>query len=214
MEMRQKQSRMSTSTLVTITVFLVLLSLKGSSSLKCFQCATTIEDDSCVTDYWGFVNDSKGITDTYIKDCQATNPEWDRCMIETLEQDGRITHFHRGCHDGKFFSTQFDSDRFKNLSAVNETTCARVVTLACYTFCQTDLCNGPQVPPNVTDPCEGWDYYYYDYNYVDLPDGVRCGAKSLHAVCCWLLVLFATFIGCGGTRERMEKFLFGPLFSP
>jgi len=136
------------------------------------------------------VNASRSLTDPdnyqdssyYIKNCTAQNPAWDRCMIETLEQDGVIQHYHRGCHDGITFGTQFDSPRFKNLTPTNETVCAHVVVLACYTFCNTDLCNGPQPPEVEQDPCANFtvsDYYYTDTSPYDNPLYALCGASGI-----------------------------------
>ena len=232
----------------------------GLTSLLCYQCATTSMDGSCITDYSGQVNASRSLSDPdyvdsgyYVKNCTAQNPRWDRCMIETLEQNGELpplplpssspfslsplplhfsisplplhfslsplplhfsfsplplhlplknrnylslinllpplfspsgvyTHYHRGCHDGKTFSQQFNSTRFRNISPTNETVCGRVVVLACYTFCTTDLCNGPQVPQEDPDPCANFtvnDYYYTDTSPYDNPLYALCGSPCL-----------------------------------
>lgn len=194
---RETKSSSWTTTIIT-TAVLIMICIQGCSSIKCYQCATTNQNEQCVNDYWGFINDSMGLTDTYIKDCTAMNPNWTRCMIETLEKDGRMQHFHRGCHDGRTFSTQFSSPRFMNIRPTNETTCAHVIVLACYTFCDTDLCNGPQPPPNKTDQCKNYAPLDYDSVFYDAELEELCGGSGRLNNFSFVSLLLVSFLAVNG----------------
>ncbi|CAL1537042.1 unnamed protein product [Lymnaea stagnalis] len=159
-----------------------------TDALLCYQCAISGADRPCITDMSGFYNTSLKLTKKYFKDCTATNPHWDRCVIETAESGGIITLFNRDCHDGLNFTEGFDDPKFRNLPANNYTTCVQknlLGKLVCYTFCATDFCNGPQPPPTKT--C----------NETELEYGDVCGATAMTAygvqgLLCFVLAAFVS----------------------
>nr|KAI8728321.1 CAunnamed protein product [Biomphalaria glabrata] len=119
-----------------------------SGALLCYQCLGTEENSQCEMNYTKLINSSTNYTHykDYFQNCSESKFTWDRCMIETSISNGKITLFHRGCHDGKTFTPTFNDTRFFNLSPNNLTTCAQLSTVVCYSFCDKDFCNGP-VPP-------------------------------------------------------------------
>ncbi|CAL1531029.1 unnamed protein product [Lymnaea stagnalis] len=177
-----------------LVLVLVLFCSAGhvSDSIMCFQCASTGPEDKCIWDTEGLINSSLGISHGYDKDCNDAYEAWDRCMIESVEYQEKVTVFHRGCHDGKNFPLHFNNSRFINVAPDNATTCAYVTAvkkLVCYTFCMTDFCNGPQ--PEVKKPCRNVTEYYYDSYYdVDLSEEYEiCGALGQRGVSAWLHAL-------------------------
>ncbi|CAL1531028.1 unnamed protein product [Lymnaea stagnalis] len=166
-----------------ITGFVLLISfLKFGGCLMCYQCGSTTDASDCFTDVGGLVNASKGLRSNYhyAKNCTASKPEWDRCMIEEAKAaNDKVSLFHRGCHDGKTFLA--DDPRFVHLKPNNASTCAIINELdmvICYSFCMTDFCNGPQPEDKV--PCNETGY------------GETCGAPGTPRDC--LLYAFMMII--------------------
>ncbi|XP_059170659.1 ly6/PLAUR domain-containing protein 1-like [Physella acuta] len=170
-----------------------------SESIMCYQCATTDMSSGCVTDIEGLINVTAGNESSYqyAKNCTDSNPEWDRCMIETWETGGKRTVFNRDCTSRNGFIIVDEGHKFYNLPANNYTTCEWVSTVnhyICYTLCKEDFCNGPQ-PPKKSDCPErnrstsSDDYYDYD---VDDP----CGGPNtvyLSKETIWFASLVAIF---------------------
>lgn len=184
----------------TISIFVLVLvcsTVRISGYLMCFQCSTTGPDVDCMSDTVGLVNASLGITQKYAKNCTDADPEWDRCMIETVQYNGKYLEFHRACTDGKTFPLHFNVSRFQDLAADNATTCAYITELkqvACYSFCRADFCNGPQPEPK--KPCRNVTESYYDSYYdVEFSEEYEiCGALGRHAATAWMKTL--TVITC------------------
>ncbi|KAH9495886.1 hypothetical protein Btru_015346 [Bulinus truncatus] len=133
-----------------------------AGALLCYQCSGTKDGSDCETNYKGLVNTSANYTHNkvYLQNCSDSNPGWDRCMIETAYTNGQTVVFHRGCHDGHNFTPLFNNTRFYNLKPNNLTTCAQLTTwFVCYSFCQTDFCNGP-IKPEVKPPCNETELDY------------------------------------------------------
>ncbi|BFZ23360.1 hypothetical protein BsWGS_26399 [Bradybaena similaris] len=133
-----------------------------TGALVCFECEATAdkEHENCFVNTMALAN---GTTrGQYAIDCTASNANWTRCMTLKVEKGGQTLLFLRGCHDGATFEPQVHSDVFLNLPANNQTVCAMVgaltdYTAGCYTSCQTDFCNGPQLIPETNCTGEGDD---------------------------------------------------------
>ncbi|CAG5124995.1 unnamed protein product, partial [Candidula unifasciata] len=125
-----------------------------TESLECFQCEATSETGNCITD-WEVMSNST-TRQIYAKNCTHSNVNWTRCMIQRVEVKAQVVFFHRACDDGSYFEKHLYSPRFEHLPPDNQTTCdvvGDIGTAVCYTPCDTDFCNGPQLIPekNCTD---------------------------------------------------------------
>ncbi|XP_063409547.1 uncharacterized protein LOC134692867 isoform X2 [Mytilus trossulus] len=138
-----------------------------SDSLWCYQCGDSSATGPCITDtadmeaeYIEFnktnstEKQDQPTTDKdtntkkyqYLKNCQNSN--YDRCVIERIEEQGQVHAYIRDCHNSANNYSFYDP-KFSDLDpARNHTSCiydAFSKRLACVTVCETDFCNGPQI---------------------------------------------------------------------
>ncbi|CAL1537041.1 unnamed protein product [Lymnaea stagnalis] len=168
----------STRRLAVSIIYIAIAFIPATVALKCYQCGDTIDNGSCNTDVKGLLDTAMGKTDLYKQDCTESRSEWKYCMIETAKERGHYTLYHRGCHDGSNFT--FKGDRFQGIAPNNETTCEQVeARFVCYSLCETDYCNGPQLP-DCNDTLLREQFY-----------GEECGSRAIFSMP--LAVIFNMF---------------------
>jgi len=169
---------------ISASAFLILaMNISIASAISCYSCYGTRKNSSCESDYQGLVNASvlwnNGtiVPGSYVNNCSLSSESgWDYCMILTREDINTGVYFYQRACTG-FPDTQMDDVRFRDINPrSNSTTCSSTLPVVCYTYCHTDLCNGPQRPAEAEDDCA--DYNATDPNITkEMYD--RCAAASL-----------------------------------
>ncbi|XP_063410744.1 uncharacterized protein LOC134693768 [Mytilus trossulus] len=137
-----------------------------SDSLWCYQCGDSSATGPCITDtadmeaeYIDFnitnstAKKDQSVSDgtkmkqyQYLKNCE--NTEYNRCVIERIEEQGQVHAYIRDCHN-RANNYSFYDPKFLDLDpARNHSSCiydAFSKRVACVTVCDTDFCNGPQI---------------------------------------------------------------------
>ncbi|OWF55641.1 uncharacterized protein LOC110457280 [Mizuhopecten yessoensis] len=135
---------------------LVFIGYFGSGEcLLCYQCSDSVNDGKCRTDIEGM--EKEFIEEMYLSNIssvlhlntshytylQLCDEEY--CTVQEITQSGKTVGFIRGCSDKSRPSAGYT---IANIQANNRSVCGISMTgngmLVCGTFCQTDLCNGPQ----------------------------------------------------------------------
>lgn len=176
-------------------LLVLVMSIGCATCISCYTCASTAAGvtNRCQHNHAGLVNasrkwhnDSASVPDGgLVVNCSKTNPAWNRCMILSKELNGQIALYQRGCSDGK--DKTFEDSRFEQIDTTsNHTVCAEIFNkgLICYTYCDTDICNGPTLPPVAIDPCS--NYTGKDPRYDYIPEA--CGSVGVSCSHCLLVV--------------------------
>ncbi|CAC5399561.1 unnamed protein product [Mytilus coruscus] len=137
--------------------------IEEQDTLWCYQCGDSSSTGSCITDTAGMEAEYIEFNKTdhtkqdqttsegtktkqyqYLKNCE----NYDRCVIERIEEQGLLHAYIRDCHNSANNYSFYDP-KFLDLDpARNHTSCiydAFSKRVACVTVCETDFCNGPQI---------------------------------------------------------------------